>query len=102
MLFLLIFPFLIRTGYILNLVGRNDWSSTLPVSNRSYFYPAVSTSFIFTDALGIKSDILSLGKIRASYAQVGNDADPYSLTNVFYLGDPFGGKFTLTTPNTQE
>ena len=85
----------------LNIVGRNDWSSTLPKENRSYFYPAVSTSFIFTDAFGIKNDILSLGKIRASYAQVGNDADPYSLANVFYLGDPFGGKFTLTTPNTR-
>jgi TonB-linked SusC/RagA family outer membrane protein len=90
-----------KSWLYLNLVGRNDWSSTLPVSNRSYFYPAVSTSFIFTDALGIKSDILSSGKIRLSYAQVGNDADPYSLENVFYLGDPFQGRFTLTTPDTQ-
>jgi outer membrane receptor protein involved in Fe transport len=90
-----------KNWLFLNLVGRNDWSSTLPVSNRSYFYPAVSTSFIFTDALGIKSDILSSGKIRLSYAQVGNDADPYSLDNVFALGDPFQGRFTLTTPDTQ-
>jgi TonB-linked SusC/RagA family outer membrane protein len=90
-----------KTWLFLNLVGRNDWSSTLPKEHRSYFYPAVSTSFMFTEALGIQSDILSSGKIRVSYAQVGNDADPYSLQDVFYLGDPFDGKFTLTTPDTR-
>jgi TonB-linked SusC/RagA family outer membrane protein len=90
-----------KTWLFLNLVGRNDWSSTLPKENRSYFYPAVSTSFVFTEALGMQSDILSLGKVRISYAQVGNDADPYSLKDVFYLGDPFNGKFTLTTPDTR-
>ena len=90
-----------KSWLFLNVVGRNDWSSTLPKENRSYFYPAVSTSFVFTDALGIKSNVLSLGKLRASYAQVGNDADPYSLKDVFYLGNPFNGKFTLTTPNTR-
>jgi TonB-linked SusC/RagA family outer membrane protein len=90
-----------KTWLFLNLVGRNDWSSTLPKANQSYFYPAISTSFIFTDALGIKSDVLTSGKLRLSYAQVGNDADPYSLTDVFSLGDPFVGRFTLTTPNTR-
>lgn len=90
-----------KSWLFLNVVGRNDWSSTLPKANRSYFYPAVSTSFVFTDALGIKSNVLSLGKIRASYAQVGNDASPYSLQDVFYLGNPFNGKFTLTTPDTR-
>jgi TonB-linked SusC/RagA family outer membrane protein len=90
-----------KTWLFLNLVGRNDWSSTLPKENRSYFYPAVSTSFVFTEALGMNTNILSLGKIRASYAQVGNDADPYSLRDVFYLGNPYLGKFTLTTPDTR-
>jgi TonB-linked SusC/RagA family outer membrane protein len=90
-----------KTWLFLNLVGRNDWSSTLPKANRSYFYPAISTSFIFTEAFGIKNEILSLGKVRASYAQVGNDANPYSLLNVFDLGDPFLGKYTLTTPDTR-
>ena len=89
MQFLLIFLFLISHGYILNMVGRNDWSSTLPKANQSYFYPALSTSFIFTDALGMNSSVLSLGKLRASYAQVGNDADPYSLTDVFLFGKSF-------------
>lgn len=62
----------------LTVTGRNDWSSTLPVNNRSYFYPSISGSFVFTELLP-KNDVLSFGKIRASWARVGKDADPYSL-----------------------
>jgi TonB-linked SusC/RagA family outer membrane protein len=62
----------------LNITGRNDWNSTLPISNRSYFYPSVSTSFIFTELLK-PSKILSYGKIRAGWANVGSGASPYSL-----------------------
>lgn len=61
----------------LTVTGRNDWSSTLPIENRSYFYPSVSGAFIFTELLP-KSDILSFGKVRASWAQVGKDANPYA------------------------
>ena len=57
--------------------GRNDWSSTLPLNNRSYFYPSVSGSLVFTELLP-KNTILSFGKIRGSWAQVGKDANPYS------------------------
>ncbi len=67
----------------LNVLGRNDISSTLPEENRSYFYPSVSTSFIFTEALGLTSDILNFGKVRIGYAQVGNQATPYSLYTTF-------------------
>ena len=63
----------------LELTGRTDKSSTLPVANNTYFYPSVSTSFVFTDALKIQSDIFSMGKIRAAYAKVGKDADVYKL-----------------------
>ena len=63
----------------LNLTGRNDWSSTLPVDNRSYFYPSISSSFIFTEVIP-KNDILSFGKLRASWANVGSDTDPYQLS----------------------
>jgi len=67
----------------LNVTGRNDWSSTLPVSNNSYFYPSASVSFVLTEAfpnLGIvKNDILSYAKLRANYANVGSDEDPYQL-----------------------
>ncbi|GAA4433877.1 SusC/RagA family TonB-linked outer membrane protein [Pontibacter saemangeumensis] len=68
-----------RDYLFLNITGRNDWASTLPVDNRSYFYPSVSTSFVFTDALNIQSDFLNYGKIRASWANVGSAADPYGL-----------------------
>jgi outer membrane receptor protein involved in Fe transport len=61
--------------------GRNDWTSTLPIENRSYFYPSVSGSFVFTELLP-KNDILSFGKIRASWARVGKDADAYA-TNTY-------------------
>ena len=58
----------------LNVTGRNDWSSTLPEKNRSYFYPSVSGSFIFTDAFKLDSEVLTFGKLRAGYASVGRDA----------------------------
>lgn len=74
--------------------GRNDWSSTLPTNSRSYFYPGVSGSLIFTDALKLESNILDFGKIRAGYAKVGRDADPYSLTNVYEIGSNFLGQST--------
>ncbi|GAA4821467.1 SusC/RagA family TonB-linked outer membrane protein [Algivirga pacifica] len=61
---------------------RNDWSSTLPVDNNSYFYPAVSTSFIFSELLG-DQDILSFGKLRAGYAKVGLDAAAYGLYKTY-------------------
>ena len=77
------FSFDFRNYLFLNVTGRNDWSSTLPVSNNSYFYPSVSASFVLTEAfpnLGIvKRDILSYAKLRANYANVGSDEDPYQL-----------------------
>ncbi len=69
--------------------GRNDWSSTLPKANRSFFYPAVSAAFVFTEALGMNSSVLSSGKIRASYTRVGNDANPYLLNTTFTLNPQF-------------
>jgi TonB-linked SusC/RagA family outer membrane protein len=64
----------------LDITGRNDWSSTLPSGNNSYFYPSIGGSFVFSEAFkGIPERILSLGKVRASYAIVGNDTSPYQL-----------------------
>jgi TonB-linked SusC/RagA family outer membrane protein len=66
----------------LDVTGRNDWSSALGINNYSFFYPSVSTSFVFTDAFkSIPTNILSFGKVRASWAQVGNDSDPYLTKN---------------------
>ncbi|HET7896778.1 MAG TPA: SusC/RagA family TonB-linked outer membrane protein, partial [Flavisolibacter sp.] len=84
----------------LEVTGRNDWSSTLPLANRSYFYPSVSGSFVVTDALNLHSDILSYGKIRAGWSKVGNDAPPYLLDNIYQLGANFLGQTTAGVPNT--
>ena len=65
----------------LTVTGRNDWSSTLPIENRSYFYPSVSGSFVFSELLP-NNDILSFGKIRGSWARVGKDAAAY-VTNTY-------------------
>ncbi len=68
----------------LNVTGRNDWSSTLPRANRSFFYPSVSGSFVFSQLLGEGiQNVLSFGKLRSSWARVGNDAPPYRLTSVY-------------------
>ena len=65
-----------------DLTGRNDWSSTLPVQNQSFFYPSVSTSFILNELLPLPRQI-SYAKARLSAAQVGNDTEPYK-TNKYY------------------
>ena len=75
-----------RDYLFLGLTARNDWSSTLPRGNNSFFYPGVNASFVFTDALGWQGKLLSFGKIRASWAQVGNDASPYALNTYFEKG----------------
>lgn len=62
---------------------RNDWSSTLPADEWSFFYPSVSVGFIFTDAFEIDNTLFSYGKLRASWAKVGNDTDPYQLGSVY-------------------
>jgi TonB-linked SusC/RagA family outer membrane protein len=82
------------------LTGRNDWSSTLPVSNRSYFYPAVNGSFVFSDALNLPTNIVDFGKLRAGYSKVGRDADPYSLSDVFEIGTNFLGQSTAALSAT--
>ncbi len=64
----------------LELTGRNDWTSTLPVDNNSYFYPSINTSFVFSEAFGMGKNFLSFGKIRGSYAFVGNDTGPHKLS----------------------
>lgn len=77
---------LARFGYqnvlFLDLTARNDWSSTLPTDNNSYFYPSVSASAVISDMVELPSAI-SFAKLRAGWAQVGNDTDPYRLTNVY-------------------
>lgn len=80
---------------------RNDWSSTLNLDNRSFLYPSVSTSLVFSEMLSAINAPLpywfTFGRLRASVAQVGNSLDPYELYNTFSIGnDPLGN----TTANT--
>ncbi|WGQ12252.1 SusC/RagA family TonB-linked outer membrane protein [Pedobacter gandavensis] len=79
----------------LDVTFRNDWTSTLNNSNRSYFYPSVSTSLVFSDMItktgGTLPSWVSYGKVRASYAEVGNDLGAYKLYNTYTIGkDPNG------------
>lgn len=69
-----------KNTFFLNVTGRNDWSSTLPESNNSFFYPAVAVGWSFSESFGITTGFLSYGKLRASWGKVGNDA-PFALTN---------------------
>nr|MBC7612504.1 SusC/RagA family TonB-linked outer membrane protein [Pseudopedobacter sp.] len=81
--------------------GRNDWSSALPADNNSYFYPSVGASFVFSDIIKSKPNWFSNGKLRASYAQVGSDLDPYQLDLTYGVGSvSYGSNILIGTPNT--
>lgn len=66
----------------LNITARNDWTSTLPQGNNSFFYPSVNLSFVFTEAFDMP-DVLTFGKLRASWAKVGKDTDPYLIGQTY-------------------
>jgi TonB-linked SusC/RagA family outer membrane protein len=97
---------------ILGITGRNDWSSTLPAANQSFFYPSVSLSFLPTELWDFDSDVLSFAKLRANWAEVGNDAGPYDTQTTYVANDnigtgaldglnwPFGGRSSITVGNT--
>ncbi|MBV2247288.1 MAG: SusC/RagA family TonB-linked outer membrane protein [Lentimicrobium sp.] len=85
----------------LDITGRNDWSSALGLDNLSFFYPSVSSSFVFTDAFkAIPSNFLSFGKIRASWAQVGNDSDPYLTKNGYNSTTTTYGGVAMSSMNS--
>ncbi len=79
----------------LDLTGRNDWSSTLPTDNNSYFYPSATLSAIASDIFEMP-EFVSFAKLRAAYAEVGNDTDPYRLASFYTNETPFGGNPILT------
>ncbi len=81
----------------LQVTGRNDWSSTLPLNNNSYFYPSASLSFVFTEAM-TKPSWLTFGKLRLAFASAATDADPYQVTPTFSTGI-FGGAATSKVNN---
>ena len=83
----------------LDLTARNDWSSTLPENNNSYFYPSVG---INTDLKQLfkAGDALSQAQLRFSWAQVGNDAGPYQINNTYGYGAPWGNNYSLVGNST--
>lgn len=86
-------------GYLfLDVTARNDWSSTMSKDNRSYFYPSVSLSGVISDMLpkigGNMPEWFTFAKVRASYAEVGNDLDPYQLYNNYTVGKDENGNTT--------
>ena len=87
----------------LELTGRADQSSTLPVANNTFFYPSATASFVFTDALKISNSLFSYGKIRANISKVGKDADPFALRTLYRSGSVGNNvasiNFPFTTPN---
>ncbi|WBL22872.1 SusC/RagA family TonB-linked outer membrane protein [Zunongwangia sp. HRR-M8] len=90
----------------LDITGRNDWSSALVYSdgtgNNSYFYPSISTSWIFDQTLDLPNWV-SFGKLRASWAQVGSDTDPFAINRGYEINSyemPGGGFVNTNTVNT--
>jgi len=76
----------------LDLAYRQDWNSTLPSDNLSYYYPAATASIIFTDAFDMDKSILQYGKFRAGFAKAGAGTSPYKLAPVYYsYGTPYQG-----------
>jgi TonB-linked SusC/RagA family outer membrane protein len=80
-----------RERIFLDLTGRNDWSSTLPFGNNSFFYPSVSTSFLLNEIFKMPASV-SFAKFRLSWAQVGNDTRPYQTDK--YYDRIYGNSFT--------
>ncbi|ULQ56792.1 SusC/RagA family TonB-linked outer membrane protein [Flavihumibacter rivuli] len=77
--------FAYKNFLFLGATARNDWSSTLPKNNNSFFYPSANASLVFSELFDMPS-FISYGKLRSSIAQVGNDAPPYQLQSVFVTG----------------
>jgi len=89
-----------KNAIYLDVTGRNDWSSTLPEDNNSYFYPSVTLSAVLTDLFEVKNTkTLSFAKVRAGWAQVGSDTDPYQLYPTVAFGDGWNAATKLSNLN---
>lgn len=85
-----------RNALFLDVTGRNDWSSTLPAGNRSYFYPSVSFSVALNDLFdfGRRNGLINLMKLRTSWAQVGHDTEPYRYEDYLAVTN-FPGNYSI-------
>ena len=84
----------------LDLTDRYDISSALPVENNAYNYYAVSSSLIFSNLF--EADWMSFGKLRAGYAEVGNDLPANNVYDTFVIGEGFGGAPLFSFPSTKQ
>lgn len=88
-----------RDAIYLTLSARNDWSSTLPIDDNSFFYWGANVSVVLTDLFpSIRGNVLSFLKLRGGYGQTGNDASPYYTSTYYVLGSATGGFGSLTFP----
>ena len=87
-----------RNALFLDVTARNDWSSTMSKQNRSYFYPSVSLSGVLSELVKLP-DWFTFAKVRASFAEVGNDLQPYQLYNSYTVSKDYWGTPTVS-PNT--
>ena len=78
----------------LDVTGRNDWSSTLPVANNSYFYPSVTTSILLNQIFNLSPKV-DLFKLRLAYASVGNDTDPYNILGTYNNQGVWNGQTSI-------
>jgi TonB-linked SusC/RagA family outer membrane protein len=87
-----------KSTLFVTMTARNDWSSTLPLENNSFFYPGISASLIFTELFPSVKKSFPYGKIRAALTRVGNDAPVYSIHSVFVTGGHSDGYGYLRYP----
>ncbi|WP_346860562.1 SusC/RagA family TonB-linked outer membrane protein [uncultured Draconibacterium sp.] len=91
-----------RNFAYLDITGRNDWSSTLPEANRSYFYPSVTGSLLIHQFIDPESDLFNLLKVRGSWANVGNDTGVYQLSQYYNVAsDGYLGLTQLSRPSVK-
>ena len=89
-----------KSAVFVDVTARNDWSSTLPKDNWSYFYPSVSLSGVISQLIDMPEEISFL-KVRGSWAKVGNDTDPYVLTATYNTWALMSPTMVSTAPMTQ-
>ena len=91
-----------KNQLFLEATARNDWASSLPKANNSYFYPSVNLSYVFTEGIpSIKSNLswLDFGKLKLSYAETGSDTDPYTIFNLLE-SNTYNGVLASSLPSS--
>lgn len=85
--------------FFIDITGRNDWSSTLAPENNSYFYPSIGASVLLDEIFRLreKTDWIQMLKLRGSWANVGNDTDPYQLIDTYALNGDYTTSYQLSS-----